>query len=216
MDKFRTGDRVIVTRNPTRQECQNGHSYVKEFERIKDRVGKVERYWQYDDMMSRCSVYFDNGQTWTLPDIILDLENPKQEKKEMNRKLYIEFQQKVGLREGDMITLTGRADDQQFGWAGDWDSDLDDKEGEEATIVSVSDSYGYEIRFLEDIDDDDTTTYYIPFFCAKKLDRPSRAIVKLTGDYSAIVSPFGIKVGCQDISYQAFDELVQAVSIHRR
>lgn len=203
--KFNKGDRVTITRRATDDEMGIIH-WHPEMNKAIGSNGTVGAKAVYDDMYF---VKIDHVYTdFKYPTSILELVK---EKKMSKRETYIKAQSLVDINIGDVVILKSKAADYQFGWSGEWNHDLNDYIDAEGTVIDTNPESGFEVAF-GDAGDDIAFTEWVPFFVIEKIDDPEQIIVPLgTGDYDAFVTADGINVGCQEISFEVFDELAKAV-----
>jgi hypothetical protein len=112
------------------------------------------------------------------------------------------------LEVGDIVTVTHKVPNYDLGWTSSWiDDHMDAMIGKESVVTRVPSEGG--VR-LED--------YFVyPLQSVQFVRKGLKPIViRLTKDYDAVVSKEGIKVGCQTITFKAFDELVKAVAKMRK
>ena len=114
------------------------------------------------------------------------------------------------LEVGDIVTVTHKVPDYDLGWECSWREGMDDAVGRECVVTEAPFSSGVQ---LDGMGND----YYYPLqsvqFVRKGLKTEK---VTLTKDYDAVVSKDNIKVGCQTITFKAFDELAAAVAKMRK
>lgn len=83
--------------------------------------------------------------------------------KEAKIKVYTEYQEASGLKVGDKVKVTRRADSFENGWTRTWVEQMDDDVGEIYTISSFGDKAAGVM--LED-------GWYFPFFVLEKVPNP--------------------------------------------
>lgn len=127
----------------------------------------------------------------------------------MSTKLYKELENQTNFSIGRIVELRGSAKHKQFGWANDWDYDLDDFQEEEAVIIGFDPAgKGICIKFLGE--DSLTNEYYVPFFVLHDTGRQARVISLPHVD--VIVTKEIIHVGSYDIPMNRLDDILEAVN----
>jgi len=113
------------------------------------------------------------------------------------------------LEVGDIVKVTHKVPNYDLGWECNWCEDMDDVIGREYTVISKPNSKGVRL--------DVGMGFNYPLQSVQLVRKGLKPIVvSLTIDYFAIVSKEGIKVGCQIITFEAFDKLAEAVAKMRK
>jgi len=111
------------------------------------------------------------------------------------------------LEVGDIVKVTHKVPSNDLGWDNTWSKRMDGAIGKEFTVISKPDSKGVELEGY----------YNYPLQSVQLVRKaPKTEKVTLTKDYDAVVSKDNIKVGCQTITFKAFDELASAVAKMRK
>jgi len=111
---------------------------------------------------------------------------------------------------GDIVKVTHRVPSYDLGWDSNWAKDMDNAIGKECTVISKPYRCGVRLDFRG-------VGYNYPLQSVQLVRKASKTEkVTLTKDYDAVVSKDDIKVGCQTITFKAFDELAEAVAEMRR
>jgi len=218
---FKKGDRVKLIRSKREEDYCSWNNCM--YDHV-DKEGTVEEIiYPYGAIAT--AVTIDGSSTWwyyptdALHLIVEEIMTKEVEKEKLTpRELYTKLQNQVDIKVGDTVKLIAYATDEQFGWNGKWDYDLEHKwENEEIAIVeSVGNTYGYELKFVNDILDSDdidiVDTYFVPFFVIEKTDDFKFELIKGVGDYKAFISEYGVKVGCQLIDLKTAIEVGEAAT----
>jgi len=115
------------------------------------------------------------------------------------------------LEVGDVVKVTHKVPDYDLGWECSWREGMDDVIGKECVVTEAPFSSGVRL------DDKYRANYYYPLQSVQFVRKgPKPIILTLTKDYDAVVSKDDIKVGCQTITFKAFDELAAAVAKMRK
>jgi len=114
------------------------------------------------------------------------------------------------LEVGDTVIVTHKVPSYDLGWDNSWRGGMDDAIGKECVVTEVPYSSGVRL-------DRKGNDYYYPLQSVQFVRKaPKTEKVTLTKDYDAVVSKDDIKVGCQTITFKAFDELASAVAKMRK
>jgi hypothetical protein len=114
------------------------------------------------------------------------------------------------LEVDDIVTVTHKVPDYDLGWECSWREGMDDVIGKECVVTKAPYSSGVRL-------DGKGNNYYYPLQSVQFVRKaPKTEKVTLTKDYDAVVSKDDIKVGCQTITFKAFDELASAVAKMRK
>jgi hypothetical protein len=114
------------------------------------------------------------------------------------------------LEVGDVVMVTHKVPSHDLGWDNSWSKGMDDAIGWECTVISKPDRSGVRL-------DDRGEDYNYPLQSVQFVRKGLQPItVSLAKDYDAIVSKDNIKVGCQTITFKAFDKLAEAVAKIRK
>jgi hypothetical protein len=208
---FDKGDRVKVIRDKKNSDTD----WVTNMSKLVGKEGIVESSRIYT---CNINVSFDDQEWWFPIDALqLVIKDDKLEEVNSNKKtkeqLYLEFQEQIDIKVGDTVQLIGTSAGYQFGWTQEWDVELDDKydNGSIALVENIDYNNGFEIKFVDDIEDadsvEDCITYYVPFFILEKIDDYKFEIIEINDDYTAFITKNGVKVGCQTIDLQTAVEV---------
>jgi hypothetical protein len=136
-----------------------------------------------------------------------DLVNVEEEKEKSIHDILVE---RSTLEVGDTVIVTHKVPSHDLGWDNGWTKGMDDAIGWECTVISKPSSQGVRL-------DDRGEDYNYPLQSVQFVRKGLQPItVSLAKDYDAIVSKDNIKVGCQTITFEAFDKLAKAVAKIRK
>jgi len=105
----------------------------------------------------------------------------------------------LNLKVGDTIKILRAAKNQENGWDLCWNSTkMDNDVGKEFKISKIHPREGIEYK----------QNYYVPFFVVQKIaDAPVSATIKISSEYTAVISEGVTKVGCQTIPFSLLEEI---------
>lgn len=134
-----------------------------------------------------------------------------EEVEEVEKSIHDILVERSTLEVGDVVMVTHKVPDYDLGWECSWREGMDDAIGKECVVTEVPYSSGVRL------DDKYRANYYYPLQSVQFVRKGLEPItVSLTKDHNAVVSKEGIKVGCQTITFKAFDELAKAVAKIRK
>jgi hypothetical protein len=195
--KFEVGDEVMISKS--------SDWYGDNHRNPKDIKGKIS-----DITNSRLLPYgvnWDNGTSnrYDASDLV-----KVEEVKEKEKSIHDILVERSTLEVGDVVMVTHKVPDYDLGWECSWREGMDDAIGEECVVTGVLYSNGVRL-------DGKGNDYYYPLQSVQFVRKaPKTEKVTLTKDYDAVVSKDNIKVGCQTITFKAFDELAEAVAKMRK
>lgn len=197
-NKFKVGDAVMIS-------TSSEYYTVGTTTNPKDTKGKIVRVdSEYDHFFY--GVYWDNDTTnsYEASDLIL-VEEVKE------KSIHDILVERSTLEVGDIVIVTHEVPSHDLGWSNCWlSSSMNKAIGEECIITEAPCNSG--VRLGGQGND-----YYYPLQSVQLVRKaPKRISVKISEDYNALVSEDNIKVGCQTITFTAFDELAAAVAKMRK
>jgi hypothetical protein len=114
------------------------------------------------------------------------------------------------LEVGDIVKVTHKVPSDDLGWSNCWCSGMDRAIGKECEVMEAPDFKGVILGGLGE-------GYSYPLQSVQFVRKGLKSItIPLTKDHNVVVSKEGIKVGCQTITFKAFDELASAVAKMRK
>jgi len=194
--KFKVGDEVMISESSIyygRSKCN-----PKDVEGVIISILGEGSHW----------VQWSNGgyNKYKASDLIMVEEVKKKEKKSIHGILV----ERSTLEVGDIVKVTHRVPSYDLGWENSWCDDMLYAIGEECSVIDGPDGKGVQLN-------DGGANYRYPLQSVQFVRKaPKTEKVILTKDYDAVVSKEGIKVGCQTITFKAFDELAEAVAKMRK
>jgi hypothetical protein len=198
-NKFKVGDVVMIS---TSSEYYTVGTTTNPKD-IKGRVISVQK--DYGDLPYL--VKWDNDTTngYEASDLI-----KVEEVKEKEKTIHDILVERSTLEVGDIVIVTHKVPSRDLGWHNSWCSDMDRAIGKECVVTSAPGSDGILLGGLGG-------GFNYPLQSVRFLRKASKKIhLKISEDYNATVSEDNIKVGCQTITFTAFDELVAAVAKMRK
>jgi hypothetical protein len=195
--KLREGDKVMIDKSS--EYYGISRSNPKDVEGVITSINDGEDLSHY--------VAWSNGGTnsYDASDLI-----KVEEVKEKEKSIHDILVERSTLEVGDVVMVTHKVPCHDLGWDNSWSKNMDDAIGEECSVIDGPDSSGVRL-------DGKGNGYYYPLQSVQFVrKRPKTEKVTLTEDYDAIVSEDNIEVGCQTITFQAFDELAKAVAKIRK
>ncbi len=133
-----------------------------------------------------------------------------EEVKEKEKSIHDILVERSTLEVGDIVKVTHKVPSHDLGWDNSWSNSMDSAIGRENTVISKPSSLGVQL-------DDRGIKYKYPLQSVQFVRKGLKPIhVHISDDYIAEVTEKGIKVGCQTITFKAFDELVKAVAKMRK
>ena len=189
--KFKVGDKVMISKSSI--------YYGSNKFNPKDVEGVITGTLPYH-------VKWSNGTTnsYKASDLIM-----VEEVKEKEKSIHDILVERSTLEVGDIVTVTHKVPSRDLGWDNGWAKNMDNAIGEEFTVISKPSSQGVRL--------DGGMGFNYPLQSVQFVRKgPKPIILPLTEDYDAVVSKEGSKVGCQTITFKAFDELAAAVAKIRK
>ena len=118
---------------------------------------------------------------------------------------YTQMQEACGIEVGDTVKVLRTAKDYEMGWGTVWVRTMDGFVGKQFVVNDVGAARGFRVTA------DDGDNYWLPFFILQLVSK-KKAVVKvvLNGSHTAECSKDGIKVGCQDFSWDIVKKLQDA------
>ena len=114
------------------------------------------------------------------------------------------------LEVGDTVIVTHKVPSYDLGWENRWSKDMDSAIGEECVVTEVPYSSGVRL-------DGKGNDYYYPLQSVQFVRKePKKISIQISENYVANVNKDNIKVGCQTITFKAFDKLAEAVAKMRK
>lgn len=109
----------------------------------------------------------------------------------------------VNLKEGDTVRVLTTAKTHQYGWCNSWVPKMDLSVGKEHMVSRIFDNAG--IRLYD--------SYTYPFFVLEKVAETLPQPIKISDSYKAeFQKDGGIKVGCQNISFDLLKEIYETAA----
>ena len=120
-------------------------------------------------------------------------------------KAYELMQKASGIEVGDIVKVVSKAESLSMGWQNIWTDGMDKFVGNECEVESIVDA-GLRLRLSYS-----SVTWTFPVFVLKLVSKkPQNESIVLNAAHTAVCSSAGIKVGCQDFSWDIVDKLVEA------
>jgi hypothetical protein len=196
-NKFKVGDKVMIDKS--------SDYYGSDEYNPKDVEGVIT-----DITNSRCLPYGVNWSDGTRNKYNASDLIKVEEVEEVEKSIHDILVERSTLEVGDVVMVTHKVPDYDLGWKCSWREGMDDAIGEECVVTGAPYSSGV-------ILDGKGNDYYYPLQSVQFVRKvPKTEKVTLTKDYDAVVSKDDIKVGCQTITFKAFDKLAEAVAKMRK
>jgi hypothetical protein len=133
-----------------------------------------------------------------------------EEVKEKEKSIHDILVERSTLEVGDTVKVTHKVPSNDLGWANTWSKGMDGAIGNEYTVLGKPDSSGVRL-------DDRGMNYSYPLQSVQFVRKePKKISIQISEDYVANVNKDNIKVGCQTITFKAFDRLAAAVAKMRK
>ena len=132
----------------------------------------------------------------------------------MTNHAYTTLQNAAKLKLGGRVLIQRKSYRNELGWDVNWDPGMDKAVGMVGSIIKIDDVNGVQISVPGVWGPHHEKSWWYPFFILKKVRLPKaqrKEHIKINGDYTAIVSTEGIKVGCQTFPLSVIDELAKAI-----
>jgi hypothetical protein len=196
-NKFKVGDKVMIDKS--------SDYYGSDEYNPKDVEGVITRLNE-GEYLSHCVDWSNETRNRYKASDLIKVEEVKEKEKSIHDILV----ERSTLEVGDVVMVTHKVPDYDLGWKCSWREGMDDAIGEECVVTGAPYSSGV-------ILDGKGNDYYYPLQSVQLVRKaPKTEKVTLTKDYDAVVSKDDIKVGCQTITFKAFDELASAVAKMRK
>lgn len=190
--KFKVGDRVKI--KPASEYFVDCDSYNP-----KNTEGVIEGV--VGSLSNIILVQWSNGRQNSYNPGDLELINPV--KRKTIKTIYQQLVEQSTLLIGDIVKVTHKVPSYDLGWGNTWVEEMDEYVGGEYRIGRIVDG---RVKLGGII-------YSFPIHVLQLVRRKKAPVtMKLTKDYDAVISEDDIKVGCQTITFEAFDKLVKAVN----
>ena len=198
-NKFKVGDAVMISKSSKyygSNSTNNPQDVKGVLTSIKGSDGNLPYYIEWSN---------GGGNSYDASDLV-----KVEEVKEKEKSIHAILVERSTLEVGDIVTVTHKVPSYEMGWAGDWVDSMNRAIDKECIITEAPCNKG--VRLGGQGND-----YYYPLqsvqFVRKRLNKINVLISK---DYMAEVTEKNIQVGCQTITFSAFDELAEAVAKMRK
>ena len=195
-NKFKVGDKVMI--NESSEYYGISKNNPKDVEGVITSINEDEDLSHY--------VAWSNGGTnsYNASDLIM-VEEVKE------KSIHDILVERSTLEVGDIVKVTHEVPSNDLGWPNCWlSSSMNKAIGEECIITEAPCSSG--VRLGEQ-----GNYYYYPLQSVRLVRKaPKKINVRISKDYIAEVTEKDIRVGCQTITFTAFDELAAAVAKMRK
>ena len=195
LSKLKVGDKVMISKASEYYGISKNNP--KAF------VGVITSIYEDEDLSHY--VAWSNGGTnsYNASDLIM-VEEVKE------KSIHDILVERSTLEVGDIVKVTHEVPSNDLGWSNCWCNSMDNAISKECIITEAPCSSG--VRLGEQ-----GNYYYYPLQSVRLVRKaPKKISVKISEDYNAVVSEDNIKVGCQTITFTAFDELAAAVAKMRK
>lgn len=196
--KFKVGDKVMISESSEYYGISKNNP--QDVEGVITSLDEGEGLSHYVD-------WSDGGRNNYDASDLIKVEEVEEVKEKSVHGILVE---RSTLEVGDTVIVTHEVPSYNLGWSNSWCRDMDDVIGRECTVIEVPNCKGVQLN-------NGGRNYRYPLQSVQFVRKaPKTEKVTLTKDYDAIVSKDNIKVGCQTITFEAFDELAEAVAKIRK
>jgi hypothetical protein len=196
--KLKVGDKVMISESS--KYCGISKNNPKDVEGVITSLDEGEGLSHYVD-------WSDGGRNNYDASDLIKVEEVEEVKEKSIHDILVE---RSTLEVGDIVTVTHKVPSHDLGWDNGWFMGMDGAIGRENTVISKPSSQGVRL-------DDRGIKYKYPLQSVQFVRKGLKLIhVLISDDYIAEVTEKNIQVGCQTITFTAFDELAEAVAKMRK
>jgi hypothetical protein len=194
--KLREGDKVMIS--------EASEYYGISRSNPKDVEGVITSINEGEDLSHYVAWSNGTNNSYEASDLI-----KVEEVEEKEKSIHDILVERSTLEVGDVVKVTHKVPSYDLGWECSWCKDMGDTIGKEFTVISKPNSKGVRL--------DGGMGFNYPLQSVQFVRKaPKKISIQISEDYVANVNKDNIKVGCQTITFKAFDRLAEAVAKIRK